>query len=287
MMKGFIYITTNTLTGVQYIGKKYYFYKNEKESNWKDYLGSSELLKSDIKLYGRDQFSRIIIAEANDEEALSKLEKYFIDKYDAVASNAFYNRSNGSDKWFTTSSGVLRGLETRKKWSDDKKRQVSEKLKNRFVEMSPDVLKARNEKISLAHKNNSKFKSMRSKVQKKVMSNLSEDKKKELNKKQSDSVSLFYKNWTPEQRQRHIDIRANAIDKMKAARMKKNKEYRENTLITLKHIDSNTIYIVTIANALPIIGCSRGILNELIRGNYNSQGKNKNIWKQWTVEPQI
>ena len=52
MMKGFIYITTNTVNNKKYIGKKYYQYRGGKRSYWEHYLGSSKLLKEDIESIG-------------------------------------------------------------------------------------------------------------------------------------------------------------------------------------------------------------------------------------------
>ena len=73
---GFVYEITNTLNGRRYIGRKYFWQKRKppsvdktkkrrrvtSESNWKLYYGSSDELKADLKLYGRDAFSREILS---------------------------------------------------------------------------------------------------------------------------------------------------------------------------------------------------------------------------------
>lgn len=59
---GFIYKITNLKTGRFYIGQKqFYSYKKGKKhkpSDWKNYWGSSEELQSDLKKYGKQNFSR-------------------------------------------------------------------------------------------------------------------------------------------------------------------------------------------------------------------------------------
>ena len=68
---GFVYRITNTTTGKSYIGRKYFVQKRKpkggkrrvtSESNWKQYYGSSDELKRDIKENGRDTFRREILS---------------------------------------------------------------------------------------------------------------------------------------------------------------------------------------------------------------------------------
>lgn len=86
---GFIYITVNKLNNKKYIGKCQYGRKN----NWQNYLGSGVYLKRAIEKYGKENFFRIIIDEANSEEELRDIEEYYIDMFDAVNSKDFYNLS--------------------------------------------------------------------------------------------------------------------------------------------------------------------------------------------------
>ena len=62
---------TNLQSGKQYIGRKYFWQKRKpsggkrrvtSESNWKKYYGSSDELKSDVKLLGRESFKREILS---------------------------------------------------------------------------------------------------------------------------------------------------------------------------------------------------------------------------------
>ena len=68
---GFVYCITNTTTGKSYIGRKYFVQKRKpkggkrrvtSESNWKQYYGSSDELKQDIRGIGRDNFKREILS---------------------------------------------------------------------------------------------------------------------------------------------------------------------------------------------------------------------------------
>ena len=68
---GFVYLITNKTNGRQYIGRKYFWSfrkppgkkrKVKQESDWKKYYGSCPELKDDIKLYGKEFFSREILS---------------------------------------------------------------------------------------------------------------------------------------------------------------------------------------------------------------------------------
>lgn len=92
-MYGFIYITTNHINGKMYIGQKKY----DKNNKWKSYLGSGIALKRAIKKYGESNFSKDIIEECETKETLDEREKYWIDYYNAVESDDFYNIASGGD----------------------------------------------------------------------------------------------------------------------------------------------------------------------------------------------
>ena len=68
---GFVYRITNTTTGKSYIGRKYFVQKRKpkggkrrvtSESNWKQYYGSSDELKQDIRRDGKNTFKREILS---------------------------------------------------------------------------------------------------------------------------------------------------------------------------------------------------------------------------------
>lgn len=72
---GFVYCITNNVTGMKYIGRKYFFQRKRKksknakrgkiirfESDWKEYWSSSDLVIKDVEKYGKESFTREIIS---------------------------------------------------------------------------------------------------------------------------------------------------------------------------------------------------------------------------------
>lgn len=83
----FIYKTTNNINGKQYIGLC--------TRDDQNYLGSGTLIKQAIKKYGKGNFTREILEECDDFELLLEREIYWIEKFNAVHDNNFYNLSYG------------------------------------------------------------------------------------------------------------------------------------------------------------------------------------------------
>lgn len=69
--------------------------------NFHRYLGSGLYIKRAINKYGRDSFIRETLAEVNNQEQLDDLEKYYIDYYNAVESDLFYNLDDGGKTPYT------------------------------------------------------------------------------------------------------------------------------------------------------------------------------------------
>jgi len=73
--EAFVYLITNTVSGMLYVGKKLAKFKTTKpplkgkknkrrgtkESDWKEYFGSSDRLNADVEELGKDSFKREII----------------------------------------------------------------------------------------------------------------------------------------------------------------------------------------------------------------------------------
>lgn len=92
-MIGFVYMTTCHINNKKYIGSCLY---SRKACSWKTYLGSGKLLRADMKKYGKEHFSKIILEESDDLDKLRKLEEFYILAYDAVNSKDFYNMKYAS-----------------------------------------------------------------------------------------------------------------------------------------------------------------------------------------------
>ena len=85
---GFIYEITNTVTGRFYIGKKQCSRKIKRkplkgktrnridhvESDWKEYVGSSNELQEDIKKFGKENFKFVILRTCNSKWEMSYFE---------------------------------------------------------------------------------------------------------------------------------------------------------------------------------------------------------------------
>ena len=88
MKQHYIYLTTNTINGMKYIGKHY----GELDDA---YLGSGKLLKADIIKFGKEHFHKSILYISNNDLENSEKEKYFIALYNAVSNPWFYNIHEG------------------------------------------------------------------------------------------------------------------------------------------------------------------------------------------------
>lgn len=102
---GFVYLITNKKNGRKYVGKKFFWRtlklpplkgktrkrKVVKESDWKDYWGSSNDLKADIEKYGKDNFTREILHFCISKTELSYMElKEQVDR-GVLLTDMYYN----------------------------------------------------------------------------------------------------------------------------------------------------------------------------------------------------
>ena len=112
---GFVYITTNTVSGMLYIGQTHYSCRMRS-----DYFGSGKAITRAIRKYGKSAFKREIIFEAFTKDDLDWAETFFIAEHDAVKSRKYYNISPGG----RASLGF-----TGKKHSPERNKSLSEKMK--------------------------------------------------------------------------------------------------------------------------------------------------------------
>ena len=88
---GFVYLITNTVSDMKYIGKKQIEKRTKRpplkgkkrkriiigESDWKTYTGSSDRLNADIEELGKDKFTFEIICSCGTKSELAYLETLY------------------------------------------------------------------------------------------------------------------------------------------------------------------------------------------------------------------
>lgn len=110
---GFVYLITNLTTGRKYIGKKLGKFTKTKirtvtlkngskkkkkirekvDSDWRDYYGSSDALKSDIELLGVEHFKREILHFCQSKAVCSYLEAKLQFQHSVLESDEWYNNN--------------------------------------------------------------------------------------------------------------------------------------------------------------------------------------------------
>lgn len=99
---GFIYEIRNTKNGRRYIGRKFFTgagtkqvngkkKKIRKDSDWRTYYGSSDELKADVALFGKESFEREILILCKTRGDCNYQETKMIFLTDALLKKEFYN----------------------------------------------------------------------------------------------------------------------------------------------------------------------------------------------------
>jgi hypothetical protein len=106
---GFVYLITDVSNGKKYVGKKNFWSTRrlpplkgktrkrtvKKESDWKDYFGSSEQVKLLVESHGRDNFKREILYLCNTKGEMSYLEAKEQFDRNVLFSDEYYNEFIG------------------------------------------------------------------------------------------------------------------------------------------------------------------------------------------------
>ena len=99
---GFVYLIRNKISGKSYIGRKYFTKASSrqvkgkrrrcrKESDWKDYWGSSKRLLEDIEKIGKENFERSILRLCKTRGECNYWEAKYQFEYDVLTSDNYYN----------------------------------------------------------------------------------------------------------------------------------------------------------------------------------------------------
>jgi hypothetical protein len=123
---GFIYITTHTVTGKKYLGKKSLYHTNNvklgkkelanlpvtrgrtkltkqviKESDWKTYYGSADYIKSLLKNDKQNELTREIIDVAYNKKHLTYLETKYLFIYETLEKPDIWINDNVLGKFYS------------------------------------------------------------------------------------------------------------------------------------------------------------------------------------------
>lgn len=92
-MPFYIYMTTNQINNHKYIGKRHCKCPIEDDT----YLGSGRAITNAIKKYGKEHFKREVLEVCADEAECNIREKYWIEFFNAVNDDGFYNIASGGE----------------------------------------------------------------------------------------------------------------------------------------------------------------------------------------------
>ena len=133
-MVGYIYLTTDTTNGMQYVGQHHYNKEGELDPN---YHGSGVIIKNIYKKRP-ETLKEEYIKTCYSEEEMCSDEQYYINFYDTLWPNG-YNLTEGGDGW---SGGPCE--ETRRKLSESHKGKVPP---NKGIPMSEEQKKKLSKKV--------------------------------------------------------------------------------------------------------------------------------------------
>lgn len=122
---GFIYLLTNIDTGMKYIGKKNFYSlrtlpplkgktrkrKVTKESDWKKYYSSSDIIKDIVKNNGGDVFKREILSLHLNKSETNYAELVWQIKLDILSDESYYNGNIDRVFYRSTDAKILAGRE--------------------------------------------------------------------------------------------------------------------------------------------------------------------------------
>lgn len=169
--EGFVYLIENKTTNQKYLGKKHFWSRTKnrktkrretKESDWRSYYGSNDVLKQDVVLSGEDNFVRTILNLCVYKKEMSFWEEKLQWDNNVLLSDDWYNTNiagryfvrerhiyqvpfkevtEKNDKWRELASERMKGEgnpakspEARRKISDKKKGQNHHQFGKKITE---------------------------------------------------------------------------------------------------------------------------------------------------------
>lgn len=90
----YLYIVTNLINNKKYVGQRNYTKNKSPEKD--NYMGSGTLISYAIKKYGKENFSKQIIAICNTQNEIDKLEIDYIIKNNVL---------NNKNEWYNIDAG--------------------------------------------------------------------------------------------------------------------------------------------------------------------------------------
>lgn len=125
---GFIYITTNMINGMKYLGQKSF----DDNNKWRNYLGSGKALKNAIRKYGKQNFDRNIICFCYSPEELNEAEYALSVFLNVVEDRNWYNLCYGGEVpigYVATDESRRKMSEAQKaRWTDELRQELGEKM---------------------------------------------------------------------------------------------------------------------------------------------------------------
>ena len=135
MKYGFIYITTNLVTGKQYVGQRKFRGKKDNE-----YLGSGTILNQSIQKHGKENFKREIICECSSKEELDIKETFYIQKFKTLWPIGYnlIEKGGGGDllKNHPDRLEIIKKLKGKTSWNKGLTKETDERVRNNALQTS-------------------------------------------------------------------------------------------------------------------------------------------------------
>lgn len=130
-MEGFVYLITNLTNERKYVGKKHFWTRQKdkktgrrktRESDWRNYYGSCDELKEDIKTLGKENFLREILYLCPHKKSMSYFETYEQFTRDVLMTDEYYNTNIEGRFFVSERTGIYEVVLKNDKYREDKRK---------------------------------------------------------------------------------------------------------------------------------------------------------------------